>query len=174
MEVKFCHNLTEDMKINIKKIIENSFDKNLRQSKESKASYTGNQLDKIYSNYIWNVMYIYLGDNEGYSFTGLGTSIFCVFKNYGIIIYPYKEKKNIKKISKENKEKKRLEENIKSLSNEKSDLNDKLSDSNAKIKEYEYILEKITIEKESLQKILTEKEIIDLQNEKIKLKNEVL
>ena len=144
------------MKNSIKKIIEDSFDKNLRKNKESKASYTSNLLDKKFSDYIWNVMYIYLGDNNSYSFSGNGTNYFCIFKNYGIIIYALKEK---------NEEIERLEEDIKSISNEKSELKDKLNDSEIKIKNYEFIInehklksEKFNIEKESLQKNLIEKE----------------
>ena len=114
-----------------KKIIEDSFDKNLRKNKESKASYTSNLLDKKFSDYIWNVMYIYLGDNNSYSFSGNGTNYFCIFKNYGIIIYALKEK---------NEEIERLEEDIKSISNEKSELKDKLNDSEIKIKNYEFII----------------------------------
>ena len=161
------------MKNSIKKIIEDSFDKNLRKNKESKASYTSNLLDKKFSDYIWNVMYIYLGDNNSYSFSGNGTNYFCIFKNYGIIIYALKEK---------NEEIERLEEDIKSISNEKSELKDKLNDSEIKIKNYEFIInehklksEKFNIEKESLQKNLIEKEkeIIDLQNEKVELECEI-
>ena len=46
MEEKFCFDMDEKMKNNIKKIIEDSFNENLKNSSESKACYINNQLKK--------------------------------------------------------------------------------------------------------------------------------
>ena len=74
--------MKEEMKNCIKKIIEESFDKKLRKPEETKAFYTKNKLNEIYSNYIWSVLFIYFDNINKYYFSGAGKNFFCIFKNY--------------------------------------------------------------------------------------------
>ena len=150
MEEKFCYDMDEKMKDNIKKIIEDSFNENIKNSIESRSLYIRKQLKTIYPENRWNVISIHLNNDigDGFSYHGKGAIFFCYIKKRGFLIYP---------------------------TNEKSDLKDKLNDYEIKIKKYESIineqkskLEKIISEKELLEKAIKEKE-----NEIINLKNEI-
>ena len=172
MEEKSCHNMDEKMKENIKKIIEDSFKDNIKNSQENRTSFIDKQLEKIYPEKKWMTISIRLSDFNGYSYHGKGALFICYYKKRLIIICSTHKNNNSIHDSKEFKEK--LEEDIKSLSNEKSNLKDKLIEFEIKIKKYESIvseneskLKKIIIEKELLQKTLKEKEekIIYLINE---------
>ena len=79
MEVQFCDYMKEEMKNNIKKIIEDSFDKKLRKPEETKASFTQEKLNEIYSNYAWNVLFIDIDNINKYSFSGAGKKFFLHF-----------------------------------------------------------------------------------------------
>ena len=175
--------MDEEMKEGIKKIVEDSFDDKIKNSEESRAAYTCKKLDKLYPDYLWNVIYIHKGEHNSYSYNGNDSIFFCNYNKYGVIIYPSERKNSSKKDLKESKDKERLKEEIKSLSKEQSDFKDKLNDSEKIIKNYKSIideqkskLEKTILERESLQKIIEQKEeeIINLKNEKIKLKNEII
>ena len=175
--------MDEEMKNGIKKIVEDSFDDKIKNSEESRAAYTCKKLNKLYPDYLWNVIYIHKGEHNSYSYNGNDSIFFCNYNKYGVIIYPSERKNSSKKDLKESKDKERLKEEIKSLSKEQSDFKDKLNDSEKIIKNYKSIideqkskLEKTILERESLQKIIEQKEeeIINLKNEKIKLKNEII
>ena len=164
MEEKFSYDMDEKMKDTIKKIIEDSFNE-IKNSSGKKAVYINEELEKIYPDKRWNILSIGIGNHNSYSYNGYGNILFCHFKKRGFIICYINTKNNTKPNSKELNEKEKLEENIKSLSNEKSSLKEKLSDSQITIKKYESIikeqkskLENIIIEKELLQKTIKEKE----------------
>jgi len=164
MEVKFCKKIDVEMENNIKNIIEDSFNEDKKDSSESTVNYIYKELKNIYPENIWDVLSIHLKNDigEGYSYHGKGSIFFCYYKKRGIIICSYENNEKI------------FEDDIKSLSNEKSNLKEKLSNSQIKIKKYESIieeqkskLEKIIIENELLQKNIKEKEeeINNIKNE---------
>ena len=163
MEVS-CHKIDGEMENNIKNIIEDSFNVDKKNSSEFRAVYIYNELKNMYPENIWFVISIHLkNDNDqGYSYHGKGSIFFCYYKKRLIIICSYENNKKI------------FQDDIKSLSNEKSSLKEKLSNSQIKIKKYESIieeqksnLEKIINEKELFQKSLKEKEeeINNIKNE---------
>ena len=131
MEVKFCHNIDGEMENIIKNIIENSFNEDKKNSSKSILEYIYNGLKDIYPENNWDVMIIELNDDvgEGCSYHGKGSIFLCYYENLWIIIY---QLENIKK---------KFEDDIKSLSNEKSSLKEKLSNFQIKIKKYESIIE---------------------------------
>ena len=142
--------MDEKMKDNIKKIIEDSFNENLKNSTESRAFYINKQLKNIYPENRWNVISIHLNNDigNGFSYHGQGAIFFCYIKKRGLLIYP-----TIKQ----------------------SEFKDKFGDYEMKIKKYESIiseqkskLEKLICEKKFLEKTIKEKE-----NEVINLKNEI-
>ena len=165
MEVKFCYYIDGEMENNIKNIIEDSFDEDIDNSSESRADYIYKELNKKYPENIWIVLSIRLNNDngKGYSYHGEGSIFFCYYKNLGFIIHPLE---NIKK---------KFEGYIKSLSNEKSSLKEKLSNSQIKIKKYESMLEE---QKSKLEKIIIEKELLiknikEKEEEINNIKNEI-
>ena len=131
MEVKFCKKIDVEMENNIKNIIEDSFNEDKKDSSESTVNYIYKELKNIYPENIWDVLSIHLKNDigEGYSYHGKGSIFFCYYKKRGIIICSYENNEKI------------FEDDIKSLSNEKSNLKEKLSNSQIKIKKYESIIE---------------------------------
>ena len=159
MEEKLCYDMDEKMKDNIKNIIEDSINENIKQPSESIADFIYKQLKNIYPENRWNVISLYLSYDigDGYCYHGKGAIFFCYYKKRGIIIFPKSEKTNSKHDSIESKEQ------------------EKFGDDRIKINQYESIineqkskLKKIIIEKEFLEKALKEKE-----NKMINCKNEI-
>ena len=157
MELLKCNNMNEEMEENIKKNIEDSFEN------EHKTSYVRKQLNQLYSDKKWNVFYI-RKDKYGYSCGG--TTFFCRYEDYLIIIYP---SKNIQDESdddsKEEDNSEKLKQEIATLSEQKSDIKAKLKEAQKTIKkcksdidELKLKLEAKTTEINNLQKIITEKE----------------
>ena len=124
MEVKYSSKIDGEMENNIKNIIEDSFNEDRKNTSEPRANYIYNELKNIYPENKWSVLSIHLKNDigKGYSYHGKGSIFFCYYKNIGFIIHPLE---NIKK---------KFEGDIKSLSNEKSSLKEKLSNSQIKIK----------------------------------------
>ena len=135
MEVKTCHNIDDNMKDNIKNIIEDSFNNNFKDSQENRSIFIYKQLEKIYPEKKWLV--ISIKDYKGYSYHVKGAIFICYYNNRLIIIHPTHNNNSSIHDSKEFKEKL---EDIKSLSNEKSNLKDKLKEFEIKIKKYESIV----------------------------------
>ena len=158
MEVIFCYNIDGEMENNIKNIIEDSFNEDRKNTSEPRANYIYNELKNIYPENKWSVLSIHLKNDigKGYSYHGKGSIFFCYYKKRGIIICSYENNKKI------------FQDDIKSLSNEKSSLKEKLSNSQIKIKKYESMLEE---QKSKLEKIIIEKELL---LKKIKEKNKKL
>ena len=142
--------MDEEMKNGIKKIVEDSFDDKIKNSEESRAVCTCKKLNKLYPDYLWNVIYIHKGEHNSYSYNGNDSIFFCNYNKYGVIIYPSERKNSSKKDLKESKDKERLKEEIKSLSKEQSDFKDKLNDSEKIIKKYKSIIDE---QKSKLEKI---------------------
>jgi len=137
MEEKGCLNMDDNMKDNIKNIIKDSFNNNLKDSQENRNSFIYQQLQKIYPEKKWTIIIIRLKDYNGYSYHGKGVIFICYYKNRLIIVYSTYKNNSLIHDSKEFKEK---HEDIKSLSNEKSNLKDKLKEFEIKIKKYESIV----------------------------------
>ena len=130
--------MDDNMKDNIKKIIENSFNNGIKDSLENRTSFINNQLEKIYPEKKWMIISIRLSDYKGYSYHGKGALLMCYYKNRLIIVNStYKNNSSIH-------DSKEFEIKIKKL---ESIVNEQKSK-----------LEKIIIEKELLQKAIKEKE----------------
>ena len=83
LELLKSNNMNKEMKENIKKIIEDSFEN------EHKTSYVRKQLNQLYSDKNWDVFYINKDDCHC-RYNGGGTTFFCGYEDYLIIIYPSK------------------------------------------------------------------------------------
>ena len=160
----FCQ-MSDEMKDNIKRIIKESFKQN-----ETKSTYAKEKLKELYSQEKWSILFIYQGDNSGSSYSISGAFFTCKYKGYRIIVYS--KKKNQKTQKKGEMEK--LEEDIKSLSKENVDKEDKLNEAKNTIDNYKYLIDdlKVKLEEkekklESSQKLINEKDIIikNLNNE---------
>ena len=130
--------MDDNMKDNIKKIIENSFNNGIKDSLENRTSFINNQLEKIYPEKKWMIISIRLSDYKGYSYHGKGALLMCYYKNRLIIVNSTLKNNSSIHDSKE------FEIKIKKL---ESIVNEQKSK-----------LEKIIIEKELLQKAIKEKE----------------
>ena len=138
MEEKSCHNMDENMKDNIKTIIENSFNNGIKDSLENRTSFINNQLEKIYPEKKWMIISIRLSDYKGYSYHGKGALLMCYYKNR-LIIVNSSHKNN-------------------SLIHDSKEFEIKIKKVESIVNEQKSKLEKIIIEKELLQKAIKEKE----------------
>ena len=146
MEVIHSVDISEEMKDNIQRIIKDSF----KQKNLDKHIYIARKLKELYYNKYWNVFYIYRGKHNGYFFNTYGPCFVCKYKNYVIIIYPKKKNKKISKDNSEEEEEKenhveKLEDDIKSLKQEKNDINVKLTESENIIKNYKYLIDELKL-----------------------------
>ena len=152
-----CKNVDEEMEENIKKIIEDSFEN------EHKTSYVRKQLRQLYSDNKWSVFYI---RRDKYRHSCGGTTFFCRYKDYKIIIYPNKNiQEESDNDSREEDNSEKLKQEIATLSEQKSDIKAKLKEAQKTIKKYKSDIEELKLKLEAkdteinnLQKIITEKE----------------
>ena len=169
MEDEDSDQMTDEIKDNIKRIIKESFKQN-----EHITSYVKGKLKELYSQDYWSILYIYQGDKKGYRYNISGTFFICKYKGYRILIYSKKKNQKESKDSKKGNIGK-LEDDIKSLSKENFDKENKLNEQQNIIDNYKYLIDDLKIKlEENEKKWLSSQKLINEKDEIIKnLNNEM-
>ena len=155
MKLDICDNIEEEMKNNLIKIIEESFE----QEEKKPCDYVSNQLKKLYPDEKWNIIFIHQENSNSCSTKTKGSIFLCKYKDYRIIIYPSNIKaKNVSKGEKT--------EEIGLSDKEKDNIQNKLIEAKKLIKKYESEIEELKrkIEQNNNKLESSQKKIIEKDN----------
>ena len=156
----------DDIESNFNNAIQEEIEQNIKDSfdqKGKRAAFVKNELNKIYKDRKWSVIYIYQGENIGYSYSFYGDYYFCFYRNYRILIESFEDTKNkndisdlelrLEKSKKDNKELKEKIQNLQNMINEKEKEISELKEQN-----YEKNIKKLKEKIKSLENKIEEKE----------------